>query len=944
MPRTPVRLIGREAELARLTIALDAARSGEAAFRLVLGEAGIGKSALLAATMTLAADRGLRVLAGSAVETGRSIPYLPMVGPLATAIEGDERTGRDAAAAKHAVRSVVRGALPGERIAPDVDAAASAGAARFIEAVFEVLVARPTLLIVDDVHWADRSTITLLDYLSRRAADAPLAIVAAARDDEPSAVVSLPIADGRRFEQIPVSRLGRGDVADQVADLLGHRAGTELVDELFERSAGNPMFVEELVGAVGADGRSADGGSTTAIASTAIASAALRSLVLGRVGRLSPAARSATEALAVVGRPADEALIGAVAGLDEAAIGPALEDAIAGGVVVSVGPNHDVRHPIVGEVVVDTLSAATSRRLHRRAAEALDGRSAPGVAAERARHWSAAGDDRRAWTADLEATDEAMHAFAFAEAAVALRHAARIWPPDEPGLARAELRAADAIWLSGDPELALEVALSAQAHVGASGDGAEHRQGGRDFEVELDIALGRYGWDAGERELSTRAFTRAIERLDPDVSPALRARALWGVGRGRIGEGRYDESYRMAIAAANAAHEGGVPAWEAEGWLLAGMAEAWSGKNGIEELRRGIAVAVESGDPGAIGHAHLFLVDMLGLAGQREAALALAMDGIVLAERVGIGATHGSDLRGDAALLLIETGRWADADAVLAPADPRAIPSYARALLAMRRGDLATADDEIVAITVGRSIGGRGIRGGPLELARAEAAWLRGDRATATRELDSVTFSPGVWGIDFAAWRAFWRAKLGTATSEEPRPRHTDARLDAALEAEIEAELAGADVARWDRASGAWAAIGWPYHEAWARLRQAEAGFAARDRDAARFALDAAIRLADELGAVLVLERAEDLARRSRVVARPTRRVAADPSELTAREREVLALLAEGRTNRQIADALFLSNKTVEIHVSRILDKLGAGTRGEAVAIARRSGLLTTAD
>ena len=152
-------------------------------------------------------------------------------------------------------------------------------------------------------------------------------------------------------------------------------------------------------------------------------------------------------------------------------------------------------------------------------------------------------------------------------------------------------------------------------------------------------------------------------------------------------------------------------------------------------------------------------------------------------------------------------------------------------------------------------------------------------------------------------------ARLGVDTGARPRPRHPDAALDRALEAEIAAELGGG-AAALGLAADAWSALGWPYHEAWARLRRAEAGFTARDRETARASLDEAIRIADLLGAGTLRDRAEDLARRSRVVARPARRVAPDPSELTSREREVLGLLAEGRTNRQIAEALFLSAKT----------------------------------
>ena len=252
------------------------------------------------------------------------------------------------------------------------------------------------------------------------------------------------------------------------------------------------------------------------------------------------------------------------------------------------------------------------------------------------------------------------------------------------------------------------------------------------------MAVGRYAWDVGDREVSVRAFTHAGDRLGAGGSPALRARALWGIGRGRIGEGRLQDAFDLAVASAAAAHEGGAPAWEAEGWLLAGMARAWMGEDGITELRRGLEVAIACGDPGSVGHGYLFLVDMLGLAGHRDESLALAEEGIQTADRLGIAETHGSDLRGYAALLLIDDGRWPEADSVLEPADPRAIPSLARALLAIRRGDLAVADDELVATTIGPSIGGRGIRGGPLELARAELAWIRGDRATAVREIESV--------------------------------------------------------------------------------------------------------------------------------------------------------------------------------------------------------------
>ena len=228
----------------------------------------------------------------------------------------------------------------------------------------------------------------------------------------------------------------------------------------------------------------------------------------------------------------------------------------------------------------------------------------------------------------LEAADEAARAFAFAETSAALRQAIDTWPAGEPGLADALARAADAAWMSGDPEGAVELVLRAQALVAEPSSGSTHGADDIEFAVELDVALGRYAWDAGDRTISVSAFTHAGDRLDDGVSPALRARALWGIGRGRIGEGRMQDAYDMAIESAAAAGEGGVPAWEAEGWLLAGMARAWMGENGITELRRGLDVAIACGDPGSVGHGYLFLVDMLGLAGFRAESLALAEEGI----------------------------------------------------------------------------------------------------------------------------------------------------------------------------------------------------------------------------------------------------------------------------------------------------------------------------
>ena len=235
---------------------------------------------------------------------------------------------------------------------------------------------------------------------------------------------------------------------------------------------------------------------------------------------------------------------------------------------------------------------------------------------------------------------------------------------------------------------------------------------------------------------------------------------------------------------------------------------------------------------------------------------------------------------------------------------------------------------------------------GRLHLARVELAWLRGDADAARQILAEAPRSIGIWASPVDAWRAVWRARLdGEAPAVPvPPPAAADPALHRALDAELAAEGAGrrngVSANLWGQAVGGWSAIGRPYETAWAQLRQAEAGFAGADRATAKAALHEAATVADRLGAAPLAARAEDVARRARVSARPIHREIADPSTLTEREHDVLGLLSDGRTNRQIGELLFLSPKTVGIHVSRILDKLDAATRGEAVAAARRGGLL----
>ena len=445
------------------------------------------------------------------------------------------------------------------------------------------------------------------------------------------------------------------------------------------------------------------------------------------------------------------------------------------------------------------------------------------------------------------------------------------------------------------------------------------------------------------REASTAAFERAVQLVHDDTSPETHVLALWGLSRVHISRGRYAAGIAVADEALAPAEAIGEPALVARVLMLRAMAFGFAGSvDGVESAHRGLELARRAGDPQQFSHAYQFLTDLLQLAGDLHQALAVATEGIEEAGRAGLARWHGSDLRGRAALVLLELGRWREAAEILERAEPRAFPSLARALLAARTGAFEAAEQELERAATGGAIGGPGSLGGELELAIAEVAWLRGDLPGARAALAEIPDVPGVWGLAIRAKQRWWAARLGAAEDGAGVAEHPDPRLRSAVEAEIGAELAGDAGAptAWAAAVALWETAERPYDLAVARYRQAAALLAAGARDEAGSALREAVAAADTLGAAPLLALLTDLAKRARLSTSRRPRVAADPAQPTERELEVLSLVAEGLTNREIAARLFLSPKTVGIHVSRLLRKLDAHTRGEAVAVARRRGLL----
>jgi DNA-binding CsgD family transcriptional regulator len=656
--------------------------------------------------------------------------------------------------------------------------------------------------------------------------------------------------------------------------------------------------------------------------SSAPARASLSVLVGERLDTLPDEARTIADALGVLGRPADTRVVAAVAGLDPLDADVALAAAERASVVVRGPRGWGFRHPLFGEAVAANLAGtARAAALHRRAAEHLAADAQP---AELVRHWEAADDTERTWSTSLAAAAQAEAGAAFVEMRSHLERAARLWPRGRTGRGDALLRAAYAAWMAGDPDGAVDLARDA-SEAGARGP-------------EARVATAQFLWDAGHRSEATELFESAAGAIEAGAPPRVRAVALWGLGRARIGQGAHDEAYRMAKRAAQIAAASGDATWLSHAWVLAGMSRAWMNDiGGIAELERGLAAAIESGHPEAVGHAYQFLVELLWVAGRLHDAQRVGLDGIAACDRLGLARSHGADVRGRTALALIDLGEWRAADNALEGAEPRAHVAVARALLAVRRGEWEAAERDLGESETQLSIGGRGRLGGLTEVARAELAWLRGDTDGVDAALAAIAPQPGIWETDIAARRSLWRAR--SHLSSDRCVIHFDPALADTVNEELRAAASGA-ADSWRAAASGWERLERPYEQAVALFCAAEASYRSGDGRASSRSVDSAMEIAERVGAAALVDRAGALAPRSRAAARRNRSPRADPLRLTPRELEVLALLGEGRTNPEIAQHLFLSVKTVGIHVSHVLEKLGAHTRGAAVAEARRRQLL----
>jgi DNA-binding CsgD family transcriptional regulator len=973
--------VGRARELARLEHLLEQAAAGSAAGVLVAGDAGVGKTRLTGELVRRACEQGVVAVVGHCVDFGAGgLPYLPFAEALVDIVRAGEAEGATEIqrAAAAAVRETVAQRPVLRRLTGRVEQVPGDDAQERLplyEAVLEALHAvtdavAPVLLVLEDLHWADASTRDLLRFVLARLGDERLLVAGTYRTDDlhrrhPLRPLLAELVRLPRVERLDVAPFDGGELAEYLRVLHGGQVPDDLVQDIRGRSEGNAYYAEELLAAT-------DAGSGPRSSRRVALPEQLADVLLARLEGLPPAVQHVARVASVAGRRVEDGLLRAAAGLPGTELDDALREAVAHHVLVPDGADrYAFRHALLQEAVYGDLLPGERVRLHATYARLLatrDGASA----ADLARHAMAAHDLPAALAARIHAADEAVAVLAPAEALAHYEQALQLWPAVPPDarpagadLPELTLRAATAAGAAGEHDRA--VAFAAEAVSLSRGD-AEAEAAARGQLVHHLYDADR--WDEAEHQAGVVRELLA----DRGASAVL----VWTAAiQARMAASRRERDKVVALVEPALTEARDLGLTSAEGDLLVSLAVQEGTDGDVESSAARLAQAHERAVTAGDSALALRSVFNLGVnrvdSGDLAGARTILERGLAEAERSGLALT----LYGTESLLmllqaLVLAGEWDDAldlegrarsrwpeaqhVGLLGPVlpvhvarDPLAGLTLSRRAVAMAWGShivlapradaqrwlgdvegalrttqeclaLLTADDEwalgqLVALGIGL---GALADGAAAALLREDRELVRGLRARGEE-----------WVAQARAVAARGRPRLGRLG---PEGRAWLARADAEA-----GRLSGDDDPSTWRRSVEEFGFGHRYEIARSRRHLAEALVAAGDRDAAAEEALLAREAAVQLRARPLRDAVDALARRARLdlgTGTPT------ASVLTPREQEVMRLVAQGLTNRQIGRRLFISEKTASVHVSNVLAKLGAGGRTEAVAIAHRRGLL----
>jgi DNA-binding CsgD family transcriptional regulator/tetratricopeptide (TPR) repeat protein len=970
-------LVGRQDELGRLRVLLDQAMAGEPAVALLAGEAGVGKTRLVQEIARVAGGLGVRVLTGACTELGgEGVPLAPLVDVLRAVARSvtSEQLDSYFGPARREFARLLPELDPEAAAAPPREGSAAQLREHVLALITRLTAGRPMLLVVEDLHWADTSTRDLVVFLVQTLRELGVLLVLTYRSDElhrrhPLRPVVAAWERVRSMERIDVDRFSREEVAAQLQAIRHATPAAGLIDVVFERSQGNAFLVEEILAAV-------DGG-----ADPGDIPPSLRDVLLARTETVSEAAQRILRTAAAASPRVADRLLEVLVGMPESELYPALRETVEHHLLVvdHSGRGYAFRHALTRDALYDDMLPGERVRLHTAYGEALSADptlldDAGSVTATLAHHWYAALDLPRALSASVQAGRQVGVGYAPAEALRHLERALQIWPqvPDageRTGVDWTQLNvlAAEAAWSAGELNRALAVMDQLLAGIDSVTDRVRRAEilERRAFVLR---ALGRDTEAAGQ-------LREALALLPVQPLTVTHAVVLASLANSLMRIGETQQGYDIALSAVDAAAAVKATAQHADALISLGVAATYLGdpKAGLGALREGLALA-EHGELHSVAlRGYTNLSDSLEMLGRHAEAAEVATAGVTLATRVGHARSHGAMLVGNLAEPLMRLGRWHEALDLITESladDPHGI--FASTLLLVRgelrlwQGDTDEAAHD--AREARRQFGdGTDVQfEAPMVFIEAELARTRGDLVDARKRIHAMLAGPvtgfGTRYILPLLWLGM-RVEADIAGSAAPAGAAQHKALHAlaaklqtgTLPAQAYSALIAAESARlsrrdeitaWHTAVAATRAAAEAFPLCYSLYRLAEAQSAKHGTGAEVTALEG-LRLADDLAAAIA-DDIRTLARRARLRIEPTAPATADvpvaqPAQrfrLTNREREVLALVAEGRTNGQIANTLFISPKTASVHVSNILTKLGASTRTEAATLAHRHGLL----
>jgi len=989
--------VGRRDQLERVVEALRRAGDEDPTFILVAGDAGVGKTRFVEEVARRADGLGGRTLIGGCVQMGGDdkVPYAPIVEALRRLVAdvSPADLGRFVGSGSPELATLVPDFAPSlatsdARLEPK----SGSSQGRLLEALLGLFrrLATDRLLVVvtEDIHWADASTIALLGYLTRNLSGA-MVLVATYRSDEihrrhPLLPFLAELERRKRIDRIDLRPFDKREITELVRAIRSEPSDRELIDQVYARSDGNAFYVEELLATKAAIGE---------------LPATLRDVLSARVADLTEPTQELLRHASAAGPDISAALLGTVSRIDEADVHARLREAVERHILTTHSGSDRLtfRHALVRESIYESLLPWERSRLHGAFAAALEATPAiegdPSRAAEVAYQWYAAHDLPRALEAAARAAEAFDRVLAPEDAHAQYERALELWDqvPDAArlvGLERVELleRGAAAASIT-DPARAAALIRAAIALVDPA---AEPTRAGQLWEL-----LGRYVWASGDGPASVEACGTAVELVPVDPPSATRAQVLASLGRMLMNVARFREAKPVLEEAATLARATGAGAVEGYALNSLGLVLGYLGDadSGREKLHASREIALRLGHADDVGRADSNIVDLLvHVGGWFEEAASVARQAFAYVQERHLATFFGVYDLCEGAGALIRAGRWVEADELLGRAHgyessgiPEIFLNERLALLEVGRGQHQAAAERIALLR--RLMGGstdiqwtlplvelsaelalwqrrpkdarREIaeafgRLGPLDAGNisrigpviALALRAEADQADVARSRRSEGELPEIRNI-----AARYMGLIRAMHDEILRDRPSQVRLAKPYLPLCEAEvgrLEGAPVpASWSAAAAAFAVLPMPYQQAYARWREANALPAAQERRvAATDALVEAHGIATRLGAEPLRREIEATAQRGRLdlsagqldTARAPKPAAL--FGLTARELQVLQLLVTGRTNREIADQLFICENTAGVHVSNILGKLGVSRRMEPAAIAHRLGLM----